>query len=1260
VIRPFWVGWLALASVARTSATAAPSSITLSASPNPATYGSPVTLTAIVSPSAATGKVTFYHGVTVIGVATVSLGRAILTSTLIEAGSGSLKAYYRGDATYVPSTSAATPQVVNTIAGQGFNLTVFDVFLQTPGVVTGDFNGDGKADLAGVDIASTAVRLFLGKGDGTFSTGKGYPGGGSPFRLTAADFNGDGKMDLAVIDGSVPGVRMLLGNGDGSFQLGGSFYAGGSPSRLVTGDFNRDGITDLAVTNPALGDMKIGVLLGKGDGAFTPVVFYPIANISDVIALADVNGDGVPDLVTARGNEVEILLGNGDGVFVESGNAITLGAFVGASVVSISSGDFNKDGKTDLVVSNIRGLYVLLGNGDGTFAPPSLLELGRPVGSLAVTDFNGDGNDDVVVTLGYPDPSITTYSSFAVLLGDGTGVLELNRYRDGYAGGGALVIGDFNGDGRVDVIEALGADLFVYLGLAPSDLSVTMAHAGNFQQSQTAATYTMTVQNQGPSVTTGQVALAYTLPNGLTFTGASGTGWSCGYPQSGACARSDALAPGTTYPPITLTVNVSASAPPSVTNIATVSIAGMSDPNPANDTASDPTTILQYQAIVFGTLPDQVFGAQPFTLNATATSGMVVTFAAAGACTVAGTAVTIASAGICTITASQAGDSLYFPAPNVVRTFTIGDAPTSVTMIATPNPSVFGAPVTLTATVSPTAAPGAVTFYDGSALLGLVNVSSGTAAMTVRLAATGVHALSARYSGTPPYPKSISATVSQTVNSVPGFGFAQTNLPIRAAVADVAVADFNGDGIPDIVAASIPNLTVLLGDGAGGFGSPINSPAQAPFMNPRHIAVGDFNGDGKMDVVTANGFFNQQQPSISIRLGNGDGTFGPATSFATEDGHLAVADFNGDGIADLAIGHSSTGSVAVLLGKGDGTFELPVEYPVSGTTLNLMIAAGDVNQDGKTDLIAVISSASTGNFDNQVSVLLGNGDGTFVLPVSSVQDPVETSSASGSFALGDLNDDGVPDIVIQNGFSYASYRCSLTILLGNGDGTFRPPARYLCSNTVIAGSQYQTAASGSPVGLVIADFNGDGSADIAALFQSNTGFIQLFPGNGDGTLQPASVYNYASLNDPSTLSAADLNGDGRVDLLTTTSGFGLYILNGAGGPFLRLNLTHSATVAPGQFGPSYSITVSNADGASPTSGAVSVTYLSPVSMAGPGWNCVIQTCTRSDVLGGGSSYPPITGVIVGFGGFPPPIDSAVVFGGGSPPVEALDSGPTAH
>ena len=291
----------------------------------------------------------------------------------------------------------------------------------------------------------------------------------------------------------------------------------------------------------------------------------------------------------------------------------------------------------------------------------------------------------------------------------------------------------------------------------------------------------------------------------------------------------------------------------------------------------------------------------------------------------------------------------------------------------------------------------------------------------------------------------------------------------------------------------------------------------APF-HPYAITVGDFNGDGKLDFAAAE-VEDSDTSFVGVYLGNGDGTFQPRVSsqaIGTDIRSIVAGDFNGDGKLDLAVGCTTANHVVnILLGNGDGTFQMPVVYAMSGDALGL--ATGDFNGDGKLDL------AATGAPYNSISILLGNGDGTFQPHVDYAAGPWNTSVATGDF-----NKDGKLDLaVVNNASPYV-----LSIYLGNGDGTFQPRVDYpgIASYAVVA-----------------ADFNGDGNLDLAVV-GTGSDEVSIYLGKGDGTVQSPinNPYPNPSTTQKIFLAAGDFNGDGKLDLVASGSGPPIIMLLGSG------------------------------------------------------------------------------------------------------------------
>jgi hypothetical protein len=331
---------------------------------------------------------------------------------------------------------------------------------------------------------------------------------------------------------------------------------------------------------------------------------------------------------------------------------------------------------------------------------------------------------------------------------------------------------------------------------------------------------------------------------------------------------------------------------------------------------------------------------------------------------------------------------------------------------------------------------------------------------------------------------------------------------------DMAVADFNNDRIPDLVVLNptANTISVRLGNGDGTFGA---AKTAAAGTGPVHLVTGDFNGDGKLDVVLTN------HNGLTTLLGNGDGTFRPPLNQAGPQSqvldHLAAGDFNGDGKLDLAVTGSkyfkdggSPAYLDVLLGKGDGTFHTKSTTAI-GDAPNF-VAVGDFNGDAKLDILA---GTSFGN-----SLLLGKGDGSF-------QTPISPNNVGLLLAVGDVNGDGKLDTVGWQWAYDGGAHHNVVVGLGNGDGTF-PTIQ-----TFSVGDSY-------PVAAALADFNGDGKRDLVmSIAPDNT--VSVLRGNGDGTF--GATTTIAAGSTAAALAVGDFNGDGRPDLALTMSDAVWVLLN---------------------------------------------------------------------------------------------------------------------
>jgi hypothetical protein len=398
-----------------------------------------------------------------------------------------------------------------------------------------DFNGDGKQDVAAAMLYADAVQVVLGNGDGTFTTGQTIPLP-SPQAIVSADFNGDGIPDLAVTNVIGNGatftnstVTILLGNGDGTFTLKSTMPAGNNPVAITVGDFRRDGKVDLAIVDQA--SNTVTVLLGNGDGTFTPAPSPAVGVGPNSIVAADFNGDGILDLavlnkLNASGpiapGSVTILLGNGDGTFTPVGATPATGLVP----VSIAVGDFNGDGKADLTTANTGILpppgesaaSILLGNGDGTFALASntpAATLGVSPDAVAVGDFNGAGVSDVAVgaLAGFVSTILPQFGSEAVATVGGVSPIGNGPHEVD-----AVYPGDSNNLPSTSSIIYLTAER-----LSPT-LTLTLNPASTSYSYGQQFVLTVTINPIENLIPTGTLAISYQgIGNGIVLSGTAST-----------------------------------------------------------------------------------------------------------------------------------------------------------------------------------------------------------------------------------------------------------------------------------------------------------------------------------------------------------------------------------------------------------------------------------------------------------------------------------------------------------------------------------------------------------------------------------------------------------------------------------------------------------------------------------------------------------------------------------------------------------------
>ena len=740
-----------------------------------------------------------------------------------------------------------------------------------------------------------------------------------PCQVATADFNGDGRLDVATV--SHRGLSIQFGNGDGTLKAGATYQVSAAGSTffgavgnqcMAVGDVDGDGKPDVVALSEgtaALFDADRGLVvwINKGDGAFRAPVIY--ANIgyfeAGALALADVNGDGNPDVVFTQPilagsgkSVVNVLLNHGDGTF---GPAVS--SPVGGQPGSLAVGDLNADGKPDLVVGSFgdNAVRVLLGNGDGTFQAETVYVVATyQAWPVVLADLNGDGQFDIVV--GTPAGSIPSQRSGVYWLrGNGNGTYQAAQLLFDLIWSDTIVASDLNGDGRTDLVFGVPS--------GPNSNIASLIFSGKGDGTFQPAQYLYVNE-------TGSGPLAVGDFNG-------------------------------DHKPDIVQAGIDTYEPPSIT------------PNPGVNSRPGVAVMLQPFPVTYGlNLVDPVNNAQrrPSTL-------------AVGDFNGDGRIDLLSVQGSADVFLSNGGGGQFSLAVNTQST----------------NPTAWGNGRYVT-----------VADFNGDGKLDY--------------AADG--------------PQFTYVALGH------GDGTFTRSFIFGSSGGQPVAVDVNGDGKPDLIEYATrqgaPVIEVLLNAGDGTFPVP---PASDPFFYSvplltnglGYFVVADFNGDGKPDVLVTPDQFHK---TAALLLGNGDGTFqAPRSSPAFPSGprlvgggaipeFMAAGDFNGDGKQDVAILLDAIdplglhyASVALMLGNGDGTFRTPVLLPELPSREPYYLRAGDVDGDGKLDLL-VGGAASTSN--GLLFLLRGNGDGTFRLTETYTYDTV------GFIALGDFTGSGKPSLALTN------------------------------------------------------------------------------------------------------------------------------------------------------------------------------------------------------------------------------------------------------
>jgi hypothetical protein len=930
-----------------------------------------------------------------------------------------------------------------------------------------DLTGDGIQEVITANRGDNTISVLLGNGDGTFSAARAYPTGSAPRGIAAADFNGDGKVDIVTANQGDGTATISWGNGDGTFALGSEQSAPAPtlrPFQVVVADVNGDGIPDIVTANRS--DNSVSVLLGNRDGSFQTKETFATGRLPISVAVADLRGDGIEDIVTANygGSTVSVLLGNGNGKFQPYFDIP-----VGSDPYDVKVADLRGDGKEDIVVANKNDntVGVLLGIGNGTFQPMVAYPVASGPYEVVVDDLTGNGIPDIVV-------SHFSATVVDVLMGNGNGTFQPAREFPVGSRPYGLAVADLTGDGLPDIITSNYRD---------NDVSVLLNEGdGNFGPP------TIYPVGKGPN----EVQVADLTGDGKPDIVAAnyGTGDISVLLNNGN---------GTFSPEQTFRAGNG----PASLALADLTGNGKLDVVVGNRNGSTVSVLYGNGDGTFQ--PPLAIGAGPERYSVS-----VADLTGDGALD----AVTTSLLDDTVTVHLGNGDGTFGPG----RSFAVGPAPTAV---AVADLNGDGRPDLVIAnsggnSVSVLLGNGDGTFsVEQSFSVG----SSPRAVAVADLTGDGIpDIVTANYQDD---------TVSMLLGKGDGTFLPQEVLAVGDKPYSVALADLTGDGREDIVVADSASdtVTILLNegtrDGAVEFAPPITL---ATGRRPVSVAVANLFGDGKPDIITANAWDN----TVSVWVGNGNGTFQPARAFPVGSRPYSVgaADLTGDGRLDIVTTNYSANSVSVLLNTGAGTF---VNGQTIATDLRpVQTVVADVNGDGRPDLVTV------SNQDSAIGVLLGKGDGTF--------EPAAAGTGVGltdTPLLADLNGDGIADSVVLDRSGEILFRAGIP----GAAGAFAPP---IVLNPGRPARAIAEIRLGDGYAIAAADTHFDPTLSTSQFIFT----VSIYTVSASGQVSRRTAFETTDL--PTSLAVADLTGNGLDDLIAANA--------------LDDSVTIAFQVAPGQFG----------------------------------------------------------------------------------------------
>jgi large repetitive protein len=1021
--------------------------------------------------------------------------------------------------------------VVDILQGHGdgtFSLTSsLPVGANPYSIVAGDF-GNGHLDLATANTNSDNISVLLGNGNGTFEPAVGYGAGTAPVDIAAGDFNGDGRLDLAAGNAYSNDISVLLGKGNGTFEGSTANVAGNEALAVATGDFTGNGNLGLAVLD--VGSNSVTILPGNGDGTFQQPLTVSLPQGADnptSIVAADFNGDGRTDLAITdpQTNQVFILLGNGDGTF-ESLPPIS----VPGGPYALAVGDFTGSGEVDLAVTDINSssVTILLGKGDGTFTtlpPIPLVAFSNPE-AIVVGNFTADGNLDLAVASQATD-------TVTVLLGNGEGTfqpLAPIALGDTFPSKLSLVAGDFLNNGRTDLAVA------AYSVYGTSSIDMLLGNGdGTFETPND-----MQVSGNPVSIVAGDfgnghldLATADALDTSTIFSGTLTAGSAL---VTGVSSTAGLFA-GQTVTGTGIPYGATIQAIDDTDGTITLSV-------PATVTGVPTLTAFDYFSVYLGNGDGTFQGPTSYGLSSTGTPTAMVTgdFTGTGRIDLA-----------ITLTAP---DDAQVQLNNGDGTFS---APSIVDLVRRQTPLVADINGDGTPDVAVVDAAGNILYRAGrpgepGIFAPPVTVNPGDPSRDIAFATTVFG----------PTIVSVDAdnnAISFFVLRPTGFVLAYT-LATGSEPAQILAADLDGNQITDLIVrnAGDGTISVFAGDGHGWFLPPVTLQVG---LGASDVEVADLQQNGLLDIV----YTNRISGEVGVLENLGGGSFGSPVLYRAGPGpygvtgtadpspesslegttSVAAGIFTPDGPTSLVALNPGSNTFGLLTGLGGGELSNPtyIQMPASGLVVRA-IDFGDTGVDG----LAILTPGA-------LYIYVANGQGGF-LPRLEYNVGFEPNGLT----VADLTGNGEADLLVSNPLG------DVQVLMGNGNGTFQPvqnldqqvslavyapngttPAAFIFTDKLTDQLIVQTvggvttvlgdASTGliSPGAVTLADLDNNGILDLIVA-NSGSNNVLVFPGLGNGAFGPAlnDGHGFFTGDDPVGITVADLTGNGRLDLIIANEG----------------------------------------------------------------------------------------------------------------------------